>query len=282
MDISSIIASNNTSQPAKRPGNRNELQAAINNLLVGGNKKTSPADDVASLSLAEKLQAGAQSLKRVSVSLARTSSLTQVANQGLGKIESSLETLKTLAKQAENPQLSAEKRAQISAQFKEAAAEINKAVDTATFDGKRLLGGELTGKNALSLKGALTAEAGQTEGVALSIEDVSLSRLFKGKEPDLSSPEGARDALALASGALKQVNDIRTQVSEFQQSINFAAAQIDSAISNQTAAQSLLPDLDLVPTQENGFFSLATLQQNTSDALYKSQGVSSSLLKLVG
>lgn len=281
MDISSIIASNNAPQqsPAKKAGAA--VKAAIDS-IISNSRPASATDDVAALSLATQLQSNTIGLRKASGNLALTSSRAQVVSAGVVEIRSALKTLKSLAEQAGKENVSSETRARLNNQFKEFTAKIDAVVNATTFDGKKLLNGDLKGNNALSLRGVLAADANPAESITLAVDNLSSAGLFDGKTLDLSSPENAKTALKAVDTALAQVTDIRDRVNEFQRSVDYIAASVDSVVANQAASSSLLPELDLLAAKDSGQFSLVELQKNVAKAL-AAQGnlFNPTLLKLV-
>lgn len=279
MDISSVLSSENTSRqtPSKRAGT---AVKSIIDSIISQSQQANASQDIAALSLVAKLRSNTADLRTSSNKLAYISSQTQVARAGIDDIRSSLTTLKSLAEQASKPNISPQTRERLSAQAEEFTGKIDIAVEGATFDGRKLLKGDLSGKNALSLKSALSAGNPQAESVRLSIDDLSSDRLLK-KPLDLSSPEKAKEALGTINEALAQTAGARDDARVFQDAVDYISATLDSVAANQSAAQSLLPELDLAPGQGNGFFSIATLQQNVANELNKAQGVNASLLNLI-
>lgn len=281
MDISSIISPPTSQQsPAKKSG------AAVKSLIdriISQSQQASASQDVAALTLAAQLQSNTVGLRNASNNLAYISSQTQVATAGIVEVRSAVKTLSSLAEQASKNNISPETRTRLNEQFKEFTAKVDAVVNATTFNGQKLLSGEISGDNALSLKGALAADNNQAEGVALSIGNLSSTNLFQGKTLDLSTPEKAKAALGTINEALGQVTAVRDEAITFQQTVNYIGAALDSVGANQTAAQSLLPEFDLLPTQENGFFSLANLQRDVAERLSQAQGnlLNPTLLKLI-
>ena len=130
--------------------------------------------------------------------------------------------------------------------------ELDAQVARTQFNGKNLLDGTLAGDNKLSLNSILASNEGDDNG--LEIENLSSQVLFGGQSLNVLSVDGAQAALAALGTAQTTISTARASVGSFEQTLNYAAATIDSATINQQAAQSLLSDAD--------FLEAATESQN--------------------
>lgn len=234
----------------------NKLRAAIASIVSGKRE-----GDVASVAIASQLQSATSGLRQASSNLALGSSLAQVADGATGQIEQALNQLKSLAEQANSPILNDANRQQLNEQFKQTLQSIDQLAKNTSFNGKPLLDGSLSGDNALSLDSLLGSSDSSLS--SLSLGDLSSGSLLG--SPNILSADSAGQALTSISSALSQVSSARTAIGAFQQATNYAAANVDSAIFNQEAAQAHLSDADLALESTNN--SLAEIQRNASIAL---------------
>ncbi len=235
----------------------NKLRAAIASIVSGKR-----SDDVANVAIASQLQSTTSALRQASGNLALGSSLSQVADGGAGQIENALNQLKSLAEQSRSPVLNDANRQQLNEQFQQTLASIDQIAKDTSFNGKPLLDGSVSGSNALSLDSLLGSSDSTLS--SLSIDSLSSSSLL-GSGSNILSADSAGQALGAITGALTQVTSARTSIGAFQQATNFAAANVDSAITNQEAAQATLSETDLSTASTNN--SLADVQRNASIAL---------------
>ncbi len=278
VDFNSIGAlnANSQSQNVKRA---NEKLRAVVETLVSGARITRSTGDVASLALANLLQAQASGLKQVSSNVAQSSSFTQVADEGIDQIQEELEQLQSLTVQAKNPTLDQETRKQLNLQFQAVAREIDQIAENASFGGKKLLDGSLKEGEAISLAKVLGQEnAENTE--TLEIGDLSTERLFEGRQLEIFTTDGAEKAAEAIAAALSTAARERAAINSFQESLNFLGASIDSAVINQEAARSGLEDLDFGEASTD--FALTDLLDHAATAV-AAQGnrLNPTLLKLV-
>lgn len=276
MDIAALSGLSNTLPGSNLQRADSKLRAVIESLVSG---KTS-SDDVATLSIAVQLQSQVTGLKQVSSNLAQASSIAQVADDGASQIQNALGQLQALASQARNPTLNASNRAQLNTQFQNLLGEINRISGNTSFNGKKLLNGDLSGDNALPLSGLVASESENLDG-GLSIDNLSASSLLGGQPLDLLSADAAGTALGAIGDALNRITSVRADIGAYQSSVGYIAANVESAIANQQAAQSILQDTDFAEASTQ--FSLAEVLRNASIAL-AAQGnkLTPSLLRLVG
>lgn len=139
-------------------------------------------------------------------------------------------------------------------------------------------------ENAVGLNGrdGISFQVGSSsEDLAqIAIGDLSTESLFGGLNLDLLSQAGAANAVAVLGTAIGSVTAARADLGAAQQSLNFAAANLESAIFNQDAARSVLADSDFAA--DSSALSQATLQQNVALAI-AAQGnrLSPALLRLI-
>lgn len=258
-----------------------KLQAAIAS-LVSGERLNKASDDVAALSVASQLQSKVSNLRQVTGNLAQASSLSQVADGGAQQIHSVLERLKNVAQQASNPTLNADNRKQLNQEFQQLKAAIDRFADDTTFNNKKLLDGSLTGEDAISLGSLLSTDGSSEEGGAdLEIDSLFSSSLFSGQDVNVLSADAALQAVASIDSALGRVTSVRADIGSFQQSVNYAAASVETAVINQEAARSILQDTDFAEASTQS--ALAKIQRDAGIAV-AAQGnrLSPVLLKLVG
>jgi len=240
------------------------LQAVIDS-IVSGTQSGSDGDNVASVSIASQLQSSLSGLRSLSGNLALAGSLTQVADGGAQDIQSILGGLQSLAEQASSGAVSDSNRTDLNTQFQALAMEIDQVAGGTTFNGKSLLNGSLSGSNALSLDNLITGSDSSSDSSALSISDLTTNGLFGGSIPNILSASSSQQALSAINDALNQVTSNRAAIGSFEQSVNFASANVDTAVNNQQAAMSSLTDTDLAAASTQ--LAQATVQQNAGIAL---------------
>lgn len=274
MVINSITGTGGLQQAQAVRNASEKLQAVIASIVKG-----TIEGDVAKLSVAAQLQSQTAGLRQVSGNLAQGLSQTQVAEGGVEQIQGALRELQSIAQQASNPVLNDANRQQLNEQFKKVVETIDKIAGSTSFNNKPLLDGSVSGDDALSLDALLGNPDGGSAD--LTISSLSSSALFDGNAIDVLSADNAGQALTAINEALNRVISTRADIGAFQQTLNFASANVDTAIINQEAAQAALSETDLAEASANA--AQADVQREAAIAL-QAQGnrLSPALLKLVG
>jgi len=142
-------------------GKANAELATSTGRLSSGNRIQSVSDDVASFSIATRLQSQLVGLKQASRNLAQGNSLLQVAQGGLGQIGDLLDLLKATAVQANSSSLSTTDRTYLQQQFTSYMEEIDRIAGSTAFNSINLLDGTLSGAaKALTQATAATKASG--------------------------------------------------------------------------------------------------------------------------
>ena len=273
--VNPISGVGSVQQPQSVKNADSKLLAAIASIVTGN-----ASSDVAKVAIASQLKSETSGLKQLAGNLAQGASLVQTADSGAEQISKALGQLQSLADAANSPVQNADTRSQLNEQFQQILNQVDQIATSTTFNGKALLDGSLSGNNSLSLDSILTPGAGSS-GSDLSIGNLTTGGLFGGQSLNILSADTAGQSIAAIAQALNQVTNARSDIGGFQDSLNFASANVDTAINNQEAAQSSLASTDI--TSASTISSIADVQQNASVAL-AAQGnrLSPALLQLIG
>lgn len=234
MTVSSI--SSNAATFARSIDNSNTKRADALASIALGSRFTSPSVDVSGLAIASALQSEAAGLTATSQNLAQSSALVDTAAAGADQIQQGLARLSQLATQASSSTLSSDDRTVLNNEFQTTLNEINSIATTTNFNGQNLLDGSLAGS------GATASGAGSP---ALNISSLTTASLFGGTSPDLLSASNAQAALTAIGTAQSAVSNVQSEIASIGESLEFSAANVNSALQNQLAAASTLSDTDI-------------------------------------
>ncbi len=182
--ISSSLSSSAFFTPALFSLNRASDELADSTLrLSSGNRLARASDDVASFSIAARMQSQISGLKQASINVAQGTSLLQVADSGLGQIREILDQMNATAVQANSASLTSTDRAFLQQQFSQYLSEIDRIASNTSFNAIRLLSGALSGAAkaltqstpATKASAALTFSANPTAGQTVVLNGVSLA-----------------------------------------------------------------------------------------------------------
>lgn len=132
-------------------GTANSMTSGSIGRLSSGNRIVRASDDVAAMSVGTSLRTQVTTLKMGLLNANQGSSMLQVADGALSKIQDMLLRQKSLATQATSGSLTSTERGFLNQEFQNLTQEIDRLVQNTNFNGVNLLGGALG--NATSLVG---------------------------------------------------------------------------------------------------------------------------------
>jgi flagellin len=181
--ISSSLSSSAFFTPALFALQKSSDQLSASTIrLASGNRLVRASDDVASFSIAARMQSQLSGLKQASQNIAQGGSLLQVAEGGLGQVLELLDLMNATAVQANSASLSSTDRTFLQQQFAAYQDEINRIASNTSFNAISLLDGALSGASkaltqttqATRASATLTFSANPTAGQTVVLNGVSL------------------------------------------------------------------------------------------------------------
>lgn len=210
-------------------------QESIFEKLASGKKINDAADGAAALQIIDRLTSQVEG-NRQSVSNAYDGiSLSQVAESGLSGITKDVDRIRELSVQAGNGILSDADRSAIQAEVTQLQENISQTIGQTEFAGKPLLSGDST------IDFQVGANAGQKIGVATQDIAAGLSDVLN---VDLSTAQGAEDALVAADDAAQFVGVARAEIGATQNQFASAARNLTQSNVNVAAARGRIQDTD--------------------------------------
>ncbi|MCC2615140.1 flagellin [Aestuariibacter halophilus] len=219
-----------------------QIQTKQNNLLeklASGKRINSAADGAAAQQIIDRLTSQVEG-NRQSISNAYDGvSLAQVAESGLSGISNDVNRIRELSVQAGNGLLTDADRRAIQAEVTQLQDNISQTIEQTEFGGKPLL----TSDGSIDFQ--VGANAGQKISVGTQDFASSLSDVLN---VDLSTAQGAEDALATTDAALETVGSARADLGATQNRFESAARNLGNADVNIAAARSRIQDTDYAQT----------------------------------
>ncbi|MBP2632944.1 MAG: fliC [Firmicutes bacterium] len=230
-------------------GMRNQLNSAnavvksSMQKIASGLKINSAQDDASAYTISVSMSATALSLAQANQNTQTSSAMMSVAS---GAIGSSVENLSTLKEKLLNAANGTNSDSDISALQKEVDQVTSQLNDnaSATFNGKYLIDGSMSGSNASNVQGSNGSDA------QLSISDMTAQGLGlqdgNGNSTiDLSSSDGIANAIDLVDTALQSALSQQTQIGAQQQALQYSSDNYATSEYNTIAAQSTIADADV-------------------------------------
>lgn len=240
--------------------------------LAAGRRVLSAKDDAAAMAIGSRLGAETSGLKQAQVNAGQGSSMLQVADGGMARINDVLTRMKSLAVQAGSDHLPAGERSAINTEFQALASEVDRIAQDTDFAGAKLLDGS---NSAVELKVGTGADPA-ADDLSVNLSHASAGALGLGGANVLTKGN-ADAAIGAINNAIDSIQVSRTEIGAGQSRLEFASANIASAIENTEAARSNLLDLDMASGTSNlansstryqaGIFSLNSANQQSKHLL---------------
>jgi flagellin len=225
----------NTNSNASLLSQVQQKQESILEKLASGKRINSAADGAAAQQIIDRLTSQVEGNRQAISNTFDGISLAQVAEGGLAGINNDVNRIRELSVQAGNGLLTDGDRKSLQAEVTQLQQNIQQTIKQTEFAGKPLLSGNG------SIDFQVGANADQKIGV--QTQDVA-SRLSDILNVDLSTSQGAADALAASDAALDVVGGARSDLGAIQNRFESAARNLTQADVNVAAARSRIQDTD--------------------------------------
>lgn len=212
-----------------------QRQETLFERLSSGRRVNSAADDSAAQQIIDRLTTQVEGNRQAISNAFDGVSLAQVAEGGLSGINEDVNRIRELSLQAGNGLLTDADRNALQSEISQLQENITQTIDQTTFGGRELL----TENGSLDFQ--VGANAGQQIGV--QTEDIA-SQLEGVLTVDVSTQQGAEEALEAADEALEVVGGARAELGATQNQFESAARNLSQADVNVAAARSRIQDTD--------------------------------------
>ncbi|RKD35275.1 flagellin Hag [Lacrimispora algidixylanolytica] len=222
--------------------------------LSSGYRINRAGDDAAGLAISEKMRAQITGLETASKNANDGISLIQTAEGSLTEVHSMLNRMVELAQQSANGTYEdSVDRGNLQQEFDALSTEIDRISTTTSFNGKKLLNGDLDGKNVSGTKvAALTLQIGATstadDQIALNIDAMNTTSLGINKTADsvdITTASKASAAAEKVKAAIDKVSTARGKLGAVQNRLEHTINNLSVASENMTAAESRIRDVDM-------------------------------------
>jgi flagellin len=164
-----VINSNSAAMLTANSINKNErMMTSTMERLSTGKRINSAADDAAGLAIATKMTSQVRGLDQAGRNANNATSMIQLADGAAEQVSNILQRMREIVVQAADGSNSTSDVAVLDVEFKEAAAEVDRIVNSTEFNGKKLLDGSAGGVGDSSVQFQIGANATQTLEVDFS------------------------------------------------------------------------------------------------------------------
>lgn len=212
-----------------------QKQESLLEKLASGKKVNSAADGAAAQQIIDRLTSQVEGNRQAVSNTYDGISLTQVADSGLSGINEDVSRIRELSVQAGNGLLSDSDRQAIQAEVSQLQQNISQTIGQTSFAGKPLL----------NVDGNLDFQVGANSGQKIAVETQNVAAgLSDVLNIDVSTSQGAADALSAADGALEYVGGARSDLGALQNRFESVARNLTQTDVNVAAARSRIQDTD--------------------------------------
>ncbi len=216
--------------------------------LASGKRINSAADGAAAQQIIDRLTSQVEGNRQAISNAYDGVSLAQVAEGGLKGINEDVNRIRELSIQAGNGILSDSDRSAIQSEISQLQDNISQTIEQTEFGGQPLLSEDA------NIDFQVGANAGQKIGVATQDIASGLSDILS---VDVSTAQGAEDALAAADSASEFIGEARGDLGATQNRFESAARNLSQTDVNVSAARGRIQDTDFAQaTSENASASI--------------------------
>ncbi|WP_417664363.1 flagellin [Pseudidiomarina donghaiensis] len=270
-NITSLIGQQNLQK------SQSSLQTSMER-LSSGLRINSAKDDAAGQAIANKMSAEVRGLTQAARNANDGISLAQTAEGALNQVNDNLQRIRELTVQSKNGTNSAADRASIDDEITARFAEIDRVIDESSFNGNELFAGAADTVFAIQVG----SKDGQTIDVTVA-NAAAFSRNSTNVGAGALTTFAATDADALdqLDTALSAVDEARSGLGAIQNRMESAIDNINTTVTNLSAARSRIEDADYAVEVSNMTRS-QILQQAGTSVLAQANQVPQGVLSLLG
>lgn len=207
------------------------------------------SDDASGMSIANKLASQASGYGQAIKNAGDAISITQVAEGALGQATDLIMGIREKAIQAGSAAQSPQSLQAIQAEIEKSLDSLNDIAQNTSFNGQKLLSGTFTDKAF-----QIGASSGETLEITIGSVDpaqISDETLGAFSNIDVTTAQGAQDAIALSDVALEYISTQRSQVGSRQNQLESTINNLSNSRINSLSAESQIRDLDFAEESIN-------------------------------
>ena len=212
--------------------------------LSTGRRIPRAAFDVAGLAIANRLRAQVEGFTRAYDNIQYGINLLNTAEGGMASIQDRLQRMRELAVQAASGILTEADRAALQQEFEQLSQGIAETARNTQYNNQNVLQGY-----------SGTFQTGANEGQTMNVEIPNMNpenitatvgdRTVNLNELNISTPEGAQQAIEALDQMINQVSEARANVGAYVNRLEAGARNVVNTMINTTAAQSRIEDMDM-------------------------------------
>jgi flagellin len=227
--------------------------------LSSGLRINSAKDDAAGQAIAERMTSQMRGMNQAIRNSNDGISLAQTAESGLGKASDVLQRMRELAIQAANDTNTAADRASLDKEFGQLAAQVQVVLGGTSFNGKKILGADVTPTKDLTFQ--VGANATANDSITFTLTDMTVDATVTSAaggnptptRPTLSEPAnpGYSTTIDNIDAAINTINDQRALMGAAQSRFESVISNLQVSVEAQGSAKSRIMDADYAVESAN-------------------------------
>lgn len=274
-NIASLTAQNNLSNSST------SLNLSLQR-LSSGLRVNSAKDDAAGLAISQTLTSAIRGNNQAIRNANDGISVGQTAEGALGQIANNLQRIREIATQSANGSVSDTNRSQLQKEVDQLTQEISRIVQTTQFNGTSLLSGGSTLTFQVGSSGDTSNQVSisSTDLTSAGTLNAYNSSLTNTGTIDVTSQAKASGVLSALDADISEVSNIRSTFGAVQNRFDAVVANLQNYVTNLTAANSRIVDVDFAAETAN-LTKNQILQQAGTSILKQANSLSQSALTLL-
>lgn len=228
--------------------------------IASGRRLNRAGEDPAANAIATQLRSDIRALGQAVRNVDSGSNFIRTAEGGLNSISELVTRGRELSLQAANGTLGDTERQALNAEFSQIKSEIDRISNSSEFNGQKLLDGSLSPQSTTPTEIQAGTGSGPENRISLNVIEATDTQSLGISDTDISSAEGARQALGDLDQAAASLTASRGQVGAVANRLVTTTNGLGSQIENLTRSESALADTDLAQEISNLQQGLSTFQ----------------------
>ena len=214
--------------------------------LSSGFRINAAKDDAAGLAISQAFRANIASIRVAQQNVTEGNAMLQVAEGAMSTIGDILTRMKELATQAASANAGEDGRSKINSEYNVLVEEIDRIVSATQYSGTKLIDGSFNasmfqiGYDSSEYSRLTVSNLGPVDTATLTV-----------KADDLVDQDKSIAALAIIDEAICIMGNNRASIGALQNRMDYAAANLATALENFTSAESVIRDVDMAAEMTN-------------------------------
>jgi flagellin len=213
--------------------------------IASGRRLNRAGEDAAANAIATQLRSDIRALGQAVRNVDSGANFIRSAEGGLNTISELTARGRELALQAANGTLGDTERQTLNAEFSQIKSEIDRISGSSEFNGQKLLDGSLSAQSTTPIEIQAGTGSGPEDRISLNVVEATDTQSLGISNTDISTADGARQALGDLDQAAASVAASRGQVGAVANRLVTTTNGLGTEIENLTRSESALADTDL-------------------------------------